>query len=418
MDASHPLLEVGITGVAPNSLATPTGGTRCSSACSNAVEKLSIRSDWSSEMLSEDDFSPLKSAKAAQAVLQSAGDGEGSISELGGDDSVVLRTLSEKYSQSLRLGRTISSTVIDGDKPIRYGVHSIQNTRREMEDAHRAVLGHEGLASGTSSCSRRPMSAGTDAEAPLSPLSYFAVFDGHGGSTAAEFAAERLYSALVEHRELLRKDAVQALCAAFVSTEQDWLSAAVEKDWMDGTTAAVALVDRGRRCIVVGNVGDSEVLLGTRSAAGEEHFRVLTEVHHVKRSETERNRILQEGGKIWHGRLGHPAISPVVLSLAVSRAIGDLFYKHEKYTNGQTTGLSATPFVTSAEVCNPTSSAEFLLIGCDGFWDTVSYKEATDFVFQRLSSHKTAAQELSEALVHLAKEKGSSDNITVLVAIL
>mmetsp|Transcript_39499 Transcript_39499/g.92888 ORF Transcript_39499/g.92888 Transcript_39499/m.92888 type:complete len:421 (+) Transcript_39499:71-1333(+) len=405
----------GITGAASatnsHSIATPTGGTRCSSACSNAVEKLSIRSDWSSEMFSEDDFSPLKSAKAAQAALQSAGlDGDVSSSETGGEGSPALQSLSEKYSQSLRSGRrtrTISK-IFEGDQqPIRIGVHSIQNLRREMEDAHRAVVGEEG-----------PLTARTQAEAPLSPLSYFAVFDGHGGSAAAEFAAERLYSLLAENASALRADASQALREAFERTEQDWITHAVEKEWMDGTTAAVALVDRGRRRVTVGNVGDSEVLLGTRNAAGESSFKVLSEVHHVKRSETERNRILEEGGKVWRGRLGHPVISPAVLSLSVSRAIGDLFYKHEKYTNGLATGLIARPFITSTEVCNPESIAEFLLIGCDGFWDTVSYEKATEFVFKRLSGPNIVAQEISEALVNLAKSQGSSDNITVLVALL
>merc|ERR1740139_1804994 len=104
---------------------------------------------------------------------------------------------------------------------------------------------------------------------------------------------------------------------------------------MDGTTAAVALVDRqGCRCIV-GNVCDSEGLLGSRDAAtGETSVRVLTEVHHLKRNLAEGERVKQAGGRIWHGRLCHPKISPQVLSLSVSRAIGDLFFKDGRYTDG------------------------------------------------------------------------------------
>merc|ERR1719266_494406 len=120
---------------------------------------------------------------------------------------------------------------------------------------------------------------------------------------------------------------------------------------MDGTTAAVALLDRKRGQCVVGNVGDSEVLLGTRRSTGETDFRTLTEVHHLKRSEAEAARIAAAGGRIWRGRLGHPKINPLVCSLSVSRSIGDIFFKDPQYTDGKASGLTADPFITSVEVC-------------------------------------------------------------------
>merc|ERR1711974_65939 len=119
---------------------------------------------------------------------------------------------------------------------------------------------------------------------------------------------------------------------------------------MDGTTAAVALVDRTRGRCIVGNVGDSEILMGTRNSSGETNFQTLTEVHQLKRNEQEAERIKQAGGRIWRGRLGHPKINPQVLSLTVTRAIGDAFFKEDSYTDGHASGLIADPFIMPVEV--------------------------------------------------------------------
>jgi len=192
---------------------------------------------------------------------------------------------------------------------------------------------------------------------------------------------------------------------------------AMEQDLGDGTTAAVVLIDRTAERCIAGNVGDSEVLLGTKNKDGQTSYTTLTEVHHLKRSEAEAARIAAIGGNIWHGRLGHPLYNPRVFSLSVSRSIGDVFFKDPKHTNGKQSGLIADPFITSVEVCGPDVAEQFLLVGCDGLWDTVTYQEAADFVFKRLASGEEP-QAISEALVSLAQEAGSADNITVMVVVL
>jgi serine/threonine protein phosphatase PrpC len=297
-----------------------------------------------------------------------------------------------------------------------------------MEDAHMAVLGVEG-ASGRSSPSTSSVSPAVpdkDEKSPkaanLGAFSYFGVFDGHGGARAAEFTSEQLFQILCRDTESLKADPKQALAQAFRANEQEWLDAARQNEWMDGTTAAVALVDRSRkegregRCIV-GNVGDSEVLLGTRLADGDPDYVILTEVHHLKRNAQETARVQGLGGRVWHGRLGHPTISPQVLSLSVSRAIGDMFFKDDTYTHGQASGLIAEPFVTTCEVCGEGVVEQFLLLACDGLWDTVSYKQANEFVFASLAKGESASV-ICEGLTTLARTTGSCDNITVMLAVL
>lgn len=275
-----------------------------------------------------------------------------------------------------------------------------------MEDAHKAVLGVD--------CS--PSLRG-EASTDLGGLSYFAVFDGHGGARAAEFASNRLFSLLAENLDELMAEPEQALAKAFAQTEADWLSLAKQEDLMDGTTAAVVVVDRLARRCHVGNVGDSEVVMGARGSGGEIVFRTLTEVHHLKRSASEARRVEDVGGRVWKGRLGHPKISPQVLSLSVSRAIGDIFFKDERFTGGLISGLTAEPFINSAEVCTGNLQHEFILIGCDGLWDTVTYEEAVNLVLAKLAEGEEP-QSISEALVRMARDAGSMDNITVMLVAL
>merc|ERR1719499_2279296 len=106
-------------------------------------------------------------------------------------------------------------------KSIRYGVHSIQNMRREMEDAHKAVLGVEGWSPSLSRPSSRE-----GMEASLGSMSYFAIFDGHAGSRAAEFAGERLCELLAADRNALLSEPSEALRKALARTEEEWLQLA------------------------------------------------------------------------------------------------------------------------------------------------------------------------------------------------
>lgn len=366
---------------------------------STTFSMISVRTDWSSQ----DEFSPQLSMAHTAAKELHAGSGA-DPSESWHSDGPVMTCRSTRRSATLTSAVSPRS---QKDKPVRYGVHSIQNRRNEMEDAHLAVLGNERWSSS---------SKGDASEATLGSLSYFAIFDGHGGSKAAEYSGEHMYRLLAENRDELLVAPEEALRRAFARTEDDWLELARTEELMDGTTAAVALVDRVACRCIVGNVGDSEVLLGAQTDCGQREFKTLTQVHHLKRSPAEAERVTAAGGRVWRGRLGHPKISPQVLSLSVSRAIGDIFFKDVQYTDGLPSGLIAEPYIASVDVCRPDIKEQFLLIGCDGLWDTVSYKEASDLVFEALARGEEP-QTISEALVRLASDAGSSDNITVLVVV-
>ncbi|CAK0860384.1 unnamed protein product [Prorocentrum cordatum] len=137
---------------------------------------------------------------------------------------------------------------------------------------------------------------------------------------------------------------------------------------------------------VVGNVGDSEVIIGTRRADGVSTLEVLTEVHRIRGNAAEAARVEALGGRVWKGRVGHPRLNPKFASLAVSRAIGDLFFKDAAFTQGKASGLVADPHVTSVQVRGEGVSEQFLLLGCDGFWDKVTYQQALSYVFRLMDT--------------------------------
>ena len=77
--------------------------------------------------------------------------------------------------------------------------------------------------------------------------------------------------------------------------------------------------------------------------------------------------------------------------------------------------ISAEPDVTTA-VNN--GSEEFLILGCDGLWDTITPEEATDLVYTHLEENQRAGgdiENLGARLATAAKDRGSGDNITIIV---
>mmetsp|Transcript_31422 Transcript_31422/g.57714 ORF Transcript_31422/g.57714 Transcript_31422/m.57714 type:complete len:455 (-) Transcript_31422:68-1432(-) len=309
---------------------------------------------------------------------------------------------------------------------LRVGVHSIQNCRDQMEDTHCNFLTEEG------ECPPTPKTPGGTAfpeedrrEAGEVPeiRGFFGVFDGHGGRDAAEFVEAQLFDAFIRQCHATseawnEEEARSTLRKAFQETEGDLLLNQRSQDGMDGTTAAVTAVlesPDGELSLLAGNVGDSEVLLGRGGSDGRPpSYLILSELHCLSRNSSERSRVEAAGGRIFKDRLGHPKLNPRFASLAVSRAMGDIFFKDPLYTDGLESGLCADPFVVHQKL---SLDDNFVILGCDGFFDSVDYQEAVEFAFASLGAADDP-QKTCEALVELAQSRGSKDNITVVLVLL
>jgi len=227
---------------------------------------------------------------------------------------------------------------------------------------------------------------------------FFAVYDGHGGSQAAEFCNRELHKQLaVELRKGIKDQrnpgsalADEAVASALTRTFQladDQLQKMGAFNW--GTTATVALVRRTGSSlrIHVANVGDSRAL-AIDGARG--HARISQD--HRPSDESEARRVRQEGGFVQFGR-----VSGV---LAVSRALGDFSYKGA--------GVSWRPTISVREATGDTA----LVIGSDGLWDFLEDGDVRAVVEM---GAKEQAYDLAHRLVGDAKRCGSTDNTCCLV---
>ncbi|XP_062341117.1 protein phosphatase 1E [Osmerus eperlanus] len=255
-------------------------------------------------------------------------------------------------------------------------IHAIKNMRRKMEDKHIVIPDFNTLFNIQ------------DQE----EQAFFAVFDGHGGVDAAIYAANHLHVNLVR-QEMFSQDPAEALFRAFKVTDERFVKKAAREHMRCGTTGVVTFL-RGRT-LYVAWLGDSQVMLVRKGQAVE-----LMKPHKPDR-EDEKQRIEALGGcVIWFGTWR------VNGSLSVSRAIGDS--EHKPYICGDA-DHSTFPL---------DGTEDYLILACDGFYDTVSPDEAVRVVSDHLEENAGDSTMVAHKLVASARDAGSSDNITVIVVFL
>ncbi|CAN1185814.1 Protein phosphatase 2C 56 [Linum perenne] len=309
--------------------------------------------------------------------------------------------------------------------------------------------GHLPLWGMTSICGRRPEMEDALAAVPrfltipsAQTTHFFGVYDGHGGSQVANYCSKRIHEALAEEIEVKadlcsgddwQKPLERALFNCFLKVDAE-ISGTTTNDIklnneaMDvvapetvGSTAVVTLVCRTH--IVVANCGDSRAVL----CRGKQV--VPLSVDHKPDREDEYARIEAAGGKViqWNG-------ARVLGVLAMSRSIGDRYLK---------------PWIIpdpEVRIVDRAKEDECLILASDGLWDVITNEEAcklarkTILLWHRRSNNRgrsshcqttpdyemkaggeaqmgtdAASQAAAESLSNLALQRGSKDNITVIV---
>eukprot|EP00899_Mesostigma_viride_P025166 jgi/Mesvir1/5834/Mv25157-RA.1 len=179
--------------------------------------------------------------------------------------------------------------------------------------------------------------AGFHAGAMHSPVAFYGVFDGHGGSLAASFCSEHMVRELVS---LLNETAPQeaaiqcssVLAQVFANTDRA-LQGIVDMDAFCGTTALVALLLG--RSLFVANAGDCRAVLSVRGTCLP-----LTKDHKPS-CEMEHQRVRDAGGYIEDGYVNG--------NLSVTRALGDFHLKEVCVRTGRAGPLICTPEVRHHE---------------------------------------------------------------------
>ncbi|OXV08521.1 hypothetical protein Egran_03717 [Elaphomyces granulatus] len=272
---------------------------------------------------------------------------------------------------------------------------------------------------------------------------YFAIFDGHAGTFAAEWCGKKLHLIL---EDIMKKNpntpVPELLDQAFTSVDQQLEKLPVKNSgctvvaavlrWEDripsspGSIALVPAVPATAseseavpehaqtptqpeqnatpaepaagespsptkeaatrlRVLYTANVGDARIVLCRNGKA------LRLSYDHKGSDENEGKRIANAGGLILNNRVNG--------ILAVTRALGDTYMKDL---------VTGHPYTTET-VIQPDQD-EFLILACDGLWDVCTDQEAVDLIRDTKD-----AQEASKILVDHALSRFSTDNLSCMV---
>ncbi|CAH8460434.1 unnamed protein product [Schistosoma turkestanicum] len=220
----------------------------------------------------------------------------------------------------------------------------------------------------------------------IARVCYFAIFDGHGGAKAANFACKRLHQHIASRfprggMQQVEKDIKRVLYDSYKKTDEEFLREACQQrpHWRDGSTAATILLVNNT--LYIANLGDSKVVLARSIESPSESNNLnvngdkiltdsklsaicLTKDHNPMDYE-ERQRIQATGASVQNGRVNS--------ILEVSRSFGDYQFKKQ--------GVTCIPDVKK---CQLTDNDQFLLIACDGLWKSFPPNEAVHLTHQLL----------------------------------
>ncbi|OAA57234.1 Protein phosphatase 2C [Cordyceps fumosorosea ARSEF 2679] len=324
----------------------------------------------------------------------------------------------------------------------RVGVWEDRNRkcRRTMEDTHAFLynfLDANALDGAASSKSDKSSIDTSSTEIAESDNGYFAIFDGHAGTFAADWCGKKLHIVL---EDIVRKNPHAPLpelldqtftscdaqleklplknsgCTAAIAVLRWEKRSASDRHHVAVPTIAMPTVKNGKlpesnsdmekanpadkeasattpskpqpnkqRVLYTANVGDARIILCRNGKA------LRLSYDHKGSDENEGKRIANAGGLILNNRVNGV--------LAVTRALGDAYMKEL---------VTGHPYTTET-VIQPELD-EFIIIACDGLWDVCGDQEAVDLI--REMQDPTAA---SKALVEHALDCLSTDNLSCMV---
>nr|KMM72002.1 protein phosphatase 1K [Coccidioides posadasii RMSCC 3488] len=382
---------------------------------------------------------PQKSPQVAQTPLQILGKMDPAL-------VVPQGSLNNSAGESLPTPRSSFRVGVTEDKN--------KKCRRTMEDTHAYLYNFLGtplsINQGESSPqSSQPKEPGGPESGDSTPIietdnGYFAIFDGHAGTFAAEWCGKKLH--LILEETIRRNPTIPVpilLDQTFTLVDQQLEQLPLKNS---GCTAVIAVLrwedrapnstistpdavnnkiqnpepkgDRGetlqipgnsttetpsardsrtmsaskpenptvrQRVLYTANVGDARIILCRNGKA------LRLSYDHKGSDENEGMRITNAGGLILNNRVNGV--------LAVTRALGDSYMKDL---------VTGHPFTTET-VIQPEAD-EFLILACDGLWDVCTDQEAVDLI---RNAHDP--QEASKILVDHALSQFSTDNLSCMV---
>lgn len=232
-------------------------------------------------------------------------------------------------------------------------------------------------------------------------INYYGLYDGHGGNFVSKFLSDNLPKHFMDKRinyPLKKRD----VCKLFTYIQDYLKKIYLSKATIAGSTclSVIHYIKNNTEYLNIVNLGDCRCVISRNNIAIP-----LTKDHKPNKPE-EHARITKLGGVIqWDGddwRIG---------ALSVSRALGDI--SEEPYVGREPDVFEYT--ITSRDY--------FIVLGCDGLWDVLDNQDVVDFVLKHCYDIRTMKRineklHIARKLAEHAIEKGSSDNVSVIVVFL
>lgn len=241
----------------------------------------------------------------------------------------------------------------------------------------------------------------------------YAVWDGHGGPETAKFVSKALPKAVAKRvGDVVDLEDRKQVREALLIAHND-VNAELPKTMQEvGCTSCTVLYVPSLNRLFCANVGDSRAVLylGTRDGSNPVHVMPLS-IDHKPDDEYEAKR-LKELGAVVHSQKGEkdtPRVWFANTGLSMARAFGD---------------LAGVPYITHVpDFCTvklKSGECGVIVIGCDGLWDVMNNSDVwrhvnTLVTRARDDKKKLTDYDIAKSLVRQAYDKGSTDNISVVV---
>ncbi len=271
-------------------------------------------------------------------------------------------------------------------------------------------------------------------------ISYFSIFDGHGGETCSSFLKNNFLNYLIEDKNF-PNDIKESLINTINKVEKEFNKRYVDikNNNIDfsGSCALILLIIENK--IYIANVGDSRAIMSLENG---KKYRSLT-IDHKPNNPKEYERIIKIGGKIYIDQeedirdinklkvinnesefdkyFDEPNIIYRIYPchLAVSRSIGDIKAKDTSF-GGIHDEIISTPDIYIIDI---SSNIDFIIMGCDGIYDNLSNFDIIDsawFTINHVAKERKydinlISLDICNMIIKNAMDKLSSDNLSVIV---
>lgn len=246
---------------------------------------------------------------------------------------------------------------------------------------------------------------------------FLAIYDGHGGRACVDYVTERLHERVLSQiRKACEKtpsdliDMRMCLHTAFKETDRAMHQEGIHTS---GCTACVCILrDEGpSRALYTAHVGDARAVLCRTGSA----VRLTHPSDHKATDPEEMRRVVDAGGSIWNERVNG--------MLAITRAFGDHQLKAPMLSDNVVSNEPAMSRIVLED------QDLFLIVACDGLWDVLDDQSSCNVVLEGIHQlsvlcgnepwqRRSYGEILSRMLVEEALARGTSDNITCMVALM